>query len=153
MLDRLFSVLFLGCALLAVSVPPAAAQASNLDTVEGPNPGEETTLMITPYALTEEISARALGVSSSNGTRWAVTLIGVTSADSIGLSLGGDSLPIEEISRPDEDEIGPTRLYLSQETFLTIAQTPGVQLRVGDVTTPFPEQMRQQMQKIFERVT
>lgn len=153
MRNRLSTLLLVGCGLLLVLAPPAAAQSSNLDTVEGPYSGERTTLTVTPHELTDEISARALGVQSPDGTRWALTLIGVTSSDSLSLTLGGETLPIEDISRPDEDEVGPTRLYLSQETFLTIAETESVRLHVGEVTTGFPAQMRKEMQQIFEKVT
>lgn len=136
-----------------VLVPTARGQASNLDTVEGPNPGERTTLTMTPHALSEEISARALGVQSPNRTRWALTLIGVTSADSIALTLGDEPLPINDISRPEKGEVGPTRLYLSKETFLTIAETLEVRLQVGDQSIAIPEKMRSEMKKIFDKVS
>jgi hypothetical protein len=128
------------------------AQHPNLDTVEGPSAGEETTLMISPHSLSEDVSARALGVKSPNSTRFALTLIGITRADSIGLTLGDEALPIEEISRPAEDEVGPTRVYLSQKTFLTLAETSGVRLHVGDKTMQLPSPMREEMRKIFETV-
>ncbi len=151
MLNRLRSLLLVGCCT-ALIAPVAMAQSSNLDTVEGPGVGEKTTLTITPHSLTEEVSARALGVSSPNGTRWALTLIGVTPADSIGLTLGGEALPIREINRPTEGEVGPTRVYLSKKTFLTIAETGGVRLHVGDTTIPLSNQMREEMRQIFEEV-
>lgn len=151
MLNRLLVPLLLGCCV-AFFGPTAAAQYSNLDTVEGPSAGEETTLMISPYSLTEDVSARALGVKSLNDTRFVLTLIGVTRADSIRLTLGGEALPIEEISRPEEDEVGPTQVYLSQQTFLTLADRSGVRLHVGDTTTRLPDQMRKEMRKIFETV-
>lgn len=142
-----------GCLAFIIPVPTASGQASNLDTVEGPYPGERTTLTMTPHALSEEISARALGVRSPNRTRWALTLIGVISADSIALTLGDEPLPIKDISRPDEGEVGPTRLYLSGETFLTIAETSEVRLQVGDRSITIPEKMRSEMKKIFDKVS
>ncbi|MFB6230305.1 MAG: hypothetical protein ABEL04_04040 [Salinibacter sp.] len=148
MLRRLLLVLL---ALLLVS-PPAAAQEANVKTIEGPGASEKTTLMASPRPLTEEISARAVGVKAPNGTRWALTLIGIGSADSLKLTMGDQTLPIEDIRRPDKGEVGPTRLYVSQKTFLTIAETSTVQLRVDSVKTGFPEQMRKEMQLIFERV-
>lgn len=153
MLNRLRVLLVAGfCGVVLTFVPSAAAQPSNLDTVEGPNPGEETTLTITPHRLTDDVSARALGIDSPTDTRWALTLIGVTRTDSIGLTLGGEALPIEDVSRPDEGEVGPTRVFLSQKTFLTIAETAEVRLHIGDTTTQLPDQMREDMRQIFEEV-
>jgi hypothetical protein len=151
MLRRVLPLLLAGgCA--ALLAPAAMAQYPNLDTVEGPSAGEETTLTISPHSLSEDVSARALGVKSPNSTRFALTLIGITRADSIKLTLGDEALPIEEISRPAEDEVGPTRVYLSQKTFLTLAETSGVRLHVGDETMQLPSQMREEMRKIFETV-
>ncbi len=151
MLRRLLPFLLVGCCAVLLA-PAAAAQYSNLDTVEGPSAGEETTLTISPHSLTEDVSARAIGVKSPNDTRFALTLIGVTPKDSIGLTLDGETLPIEEISRPAEDEIGPTRVYLSQKTFLMLADRTGVRLHIGGKTTQIPDQMRKEMQKIFETI-
>jgi len=151
MLRRVLPLLLAGCCA-AFLAPAAMAQHPNLDTVEGPSAGEETTLMISPHSLSEDVSARALGVKSPNSTRFALTLIGITRADSIGLTLGDEALPIEEISRPAEDEVGPTRVYLSQKTFLTLAETSGVRLHVGDKTMQLPSPMREEMRKIFETV-
>lgn len=145
-------VLLLLVGSIASFAPTATAQSSNVETVEGPNAGEETTLTITPHALNEDVSARALGVASPSETRWALTLIGVTRADSIRLTLGDEALPIEEISRPAKDEVGPTRLYLSQKTFLTVAETEEVRLHVGESTMSLPAQMRKEMQQIFDTV-
>jgi hypothetical protein len=152
MLSRLFSLLLVGCWMALFAVPSATAQSSNLDTVEGPGTGEKTTLTITPHTLTEEVSARALGVKSPSGTRWALTLIGISPADSIELILEGEALPIKDISRPEEGEVGPTRVYLSQQTFLTVADRSDVRLRIGDATTQLPDQMRTEMRQIFEKV-
>jgi hypothetical protein len=151
MLHRLLTVLIIGC-LTATFAAPVAAQSSNIETIEGPGSGESTTLTLTPRVLTDDVSARAIAVESPNGRRWALTLIGTSSADSIGLTLGNEPLPIEDVSRPDEGEVGPTRVYLSQETFLTIADTPGVRLHIGDAKTPIPDQMRTEMRKIFDTV-
>ena len=152
MLSRLFSLLLVGCWTALFAVPSATAQSSNIETVEGPGTGEETTLTVTPHTLTEEVSARAIVVESPGGIRWALTLIGVTPADSIGLSLGGETLPIEDLGRPEEGEVGPTRVYLSQQTFLTVADRSDVRLRIGDATTQLPDQMRTEMRQIFEKV-
>lgn len=110
------------------------------------------TLTITPHVLNDDVSARAVGVDSPSGTRWALTLIGISRADSIRLTLGDDTLPVEDISRPAEDEVGPTRVYLSQKTFLTVAERDGVRLHVGDTALPLPAQMREEMQQIFDDV-
>jgi hypothetical protein len=150
MLHRvLFAVLVGG---LVFSAPLASAQSSNIETVEGSRPGEKMTLTITPHVLNDDVSARAVGVDSPSGTRWALTLIGISRADSIRLTLGDDTLPVEDISRPAEDEVGPTRVYLSQKTFLTVAERDGVRLHVGDTALPLPAQMREEMQQIFDDV-
>jgi hypothetical protein len=67
--------------------------------------------------------------------------------------MGDDTLPIQEISRPGEDEVGPTRVYVSQSTFLTVAEQQGARLHVGDASLSIPAQMRKEMQEIFETVT
>lgn len=152
MLNRSLFVSLVGAAALLLAPSLATAQESNIDTIDGPNVGEETTLMVSPRPLTEEISARALGIQGPGGARWAITLIGIGSADSLKLTMGDQTLPIEDISRPEEGEVGPTRLYLSQETFLTIAETEAVRLRVGSVTTGLPERMREEMRLIHGRV-
>ena len=151
MLRRASFLLIAGCCA-ALLAPTAVAQYSNLDTVEGPSAGEETTLMISPYSVTEDVSARALGVKSPGSNRFAITLIGVTRTDSIGLTLDGEALPIEEITRPAEDEVGPTRIYLSQKTFLTLAERRGARLHIGETKARLPDQMRKEMMKIFETV-
>lgn len=151
MLYRLLLFVLVGGVALFPST--ATAQSSNVETVKGPSSGENTTLTVTPHALNDDVSARALGVSGPAGTRWALTLIGTSRADSIRLTLGDEALPIEDISRPAEDEVGPTRVYLSRKTFLTIAETDGVRLHVGDTALTLPPQMREEMQQIFEEVT
>ena len=151
MLRRVLPFLLAGCCA-ALLAPAAMAQYSNLDTVEGPSAGEETTLMVAPHPLTEDVSGRALGVESPNDTRFALTLIGVPPKDSIDLTLAGEALPIEEISRPAENEIGPTRVYLSQKAFLMLADRSEVRLHIGGKTTSLPNQMRKEMRKIFETV-
>jgi hypothetical protein len=150
MLRRLLALLVAGT--VALLAPTAAAQSSNIETVEGSNPGEEMTLTITPHVLNDDVSARAVGIESPTGTRWALTLIGISRADSVGLSLGDEALPIEDISRPGEDEVGPTRVYLAQETFLTVAEQDGTRLHVGDASLSLPAQMRADMQRIFDVV-
>lgn len=152
MLRRAVPIILAVCAALVVLPPPATGQGSNLDTVEGPAEGERTTLTMTPHVLADGLSARALGVRSQNDNRWALTLIGATRADSIRLTMGNESLPIDDITRPEEGEVGPTRLYVSGETFLTIADTPAVRLHVGGRSIAIPEQMRTEMQKIFAKV-
>jgi len=151
MLHRLIVVLAVGV-LTALSGPPVAAQDSNIDTIEGPGSGERTTLTVTPHMLTDDVSGRAVAIERPGGLRWALTLIGTTAADSIGLTLGDEPLPIQDISRPDEDEVGPTRVYLSQEAFLTIADSPSVRLHVGNATAALPDQMRTEMRAIFDKV-
>jgi hypothetical protein len=151
MLSRLVSLLVLACTA-ALWVVPAAAQSSNLDTIEGPGSGERTTLMVTPLRLTDGVSGRALGVRSPSGTRWALTLIGVRRSDSLRLTLGTEALPIKDLQRPGADDVGPTHLYLSQETFLTVAEQSKVRLHIGDRTVALPAELRTQMRQIFADV-
>lgn len=152
MYPRLCSLLAVfGVALLLCS--PAAAQTNNLDTIEGPNAGEQTTLTRIPREVSENISIRAMGIEGPNYTRWGLTLIGAAPDDSITLSMGNEELPIKEVDRPGEGEVGPVTVIVSEETFLTIAETEGVKLQVGDATLSFPEELRQDMQLIFDRVT
>jgi hypothetical protein len=147
---RLLALLVAGT--VALLAPAAAAQSSNIETIEGSSPGEKMTLTVTPHVLNDDVSARAVGIESPTGTRWALTLIGISRADSVGLSLGDKALPVEDISRPGEDEVGPSRVYLSQRTFLTVAEQDGARLHVGDASLSFPPQMRTDMQRIFDIV-
>jgi hypothetical protein len=57
------------------------------------------------------------------------------------------------VNPPADGGVGPVRVYVSQQTFLTMAETGGVTLTVGDVTAPLPEQLRREMRQIFERVS
>jgi hypothetical protein len=43
-------------------------------------------------------------------------------------------------------------VFVSKETFLTMAETAAVRLRVGDVTTGLPPDLRREMEEVFERV-
>ncbi len=135
--------------LLVSHTAPASAQWSNIETVEGSR-GEEMTLTETPHVLNEDVSARALSIARPDTTQWALGLIGTAPEDTISLEYGDESLPIERIERPS-DGIGPTRVFVSAETFLTIAETEAVTLRIGDATLDFPEDFRREMKRIFER--
>ncbi len=150
MIQRLLVLLVAGAA--ALLAPAAAAQSSNIETIEGSRPGEKMTLTITPHVLNDDVSARAVGIESPTGTRWALTLIGISRADSVGLSLGEEALPIADVSRPGKDEVGPTRVYVSQETFLTVAEQSEAHLHVGDAALSLPAPMRADMQQIFDTV-
>lgn len=138
---------------IALFLCPSAAAQSNLDTIKGPNPGEEMTLTMTPYEVSDDISVRAMGIEGSNYTRWGLTLIGAAESDSISLALDNEELPIEDIDRPEEGEVGPVTIFVSQETFLTMAEREGVEMHVGDATMRFPEELRRDMRLIFDQVT
>lgn len=147
---RFFARLFLASLfLLVLHAAPASAQWSNIETVEGPR-GEEMTLTETPHVLNEDVSARALSIVRSNTTQWALGLIGTAPEDTISITYGDESLPIERIERPS-DGIGPTRVFVSPETFLTIAEAETATLRIGDATVTLPEDFRREMKRIFER--
>lgn len=121
----------------------------NVDTVEGPR-GDETTLTAQPHEVADGLSVRAMGIAASDTTRWALSLIGAAPDDEIALRYGTESLPLLSVQRPD-DGVGPTRVYVSQQVFLTMAETSPVTLRVGSTSAVLPEQLRREMAHIFER--
>jgi hypothetical protein len=149
MLDSTLALLLAVLGLL-VTVP-VQAQSGNITTVEGAR-GEKMTITAQPHSVAEGLSVRAMGIAAPDTTRWALSLIGADPEADISLSYGGESLPIENVSRP-EDGVGPTEVYVSQETFLTMAETGTVTLTVGGTTRSLPEQLRREMKKIFEQVT
>lgn len=138
---------------LLLGAPPAAAQSENVTSVEGPGRGETTTLTAQPHLLADGLSARAFGISAPDTTRWGLRLIGADDQSPIQLLRAGDSLPILDLQRPSDDEIGPTSVYFGQETFLLMSETSTVTLRVGDTRTSLPEALRREMRQIFETVT
>ena len=131
---------------------PVMAQMENVETVDGS--GDRTlTLTAEPHRLADMLSVRAMGITGpATQTRWALSFIGAAPEDSISIQYGDKSLAIERINRP-EDGIGPTRVYVSEEAFLTMAETSEVTLTVGDVSTALPEQMRREMQFIFKELS
>lgn len=152
MLNRfLVGILFASALLLLVSSVPAVAQWENIETVEGPY-GENTTLTEQPHSLGEGLSVRALGIAGTDTTRWALSLIGAAPEDTISLVYESESLPIKAIDRPSGG-VGPIKVFVSPETFLTMAESGAVSLRVGKRTVSLPAQLRKEMKKIFERVT
>jgi hypothetical protein len=151
MLARLtVSALLASAIFLLVGVVPAAAQWENIETVEGAY-GKKITLTKTPHRLAEGLSARAMGIAAPDTTQWSLSLIGAAPEDSISLAYDGDALPVLQVQRPD-DGVGPTEVFVSKETFLTMAETAAVRLRVGDVTTGLPPDLRREMEEVFERV-
>jgi hypothetical protein len=145
------NLLLAGVLCLLLGVSPAAAQWENIGTVEGPE-GGKMTLTKSPHSVAEGLSVRAVGVAAPDTTRWALSLIGAAPEDTISISYEGESVPILGVDRPS-DGIGPTKVFVSQETFLTMAETTAVRLRVGDRTAPLPAQLRREMKQIFDRVT
>jgi len=151
MFVRALTVVFLASVFsLLFGAPPAEAQWENIGTVEGPY-GQKITLTKSPHSVAEGLSARVMGVVDSDTTRWALSLIGAAPEDTIALVYENESLPIKSIQRPS-DGIGPTKVFVSQETFLTMAETSTVRLRVGDQTAPLPAQLRREMTQIRKRV-
>jgi hypothetical protein len=142
-------LLFVG--LFGLLAPSALAQSGNVKTVEGPR-GERMTLTAQPHQVAEGLSVRAMGIDGPNGTRWALSLIGAAPDDSIALQYGDQLLSVERVSRPD-DGIGPTKVYVRREDFLTMAETSTVTLIVGDVSAALPEALRREMRRIIEEVT
>lgn len=142
-------VLLIGSLFALSALTPAYGQSGNVTTVEGPQ-GEQMTVTAEPHQVADRLSIRALGISDPDTTRWALSIIGASLDDEISLSYGDETLPITRIERPD-DGVGPTRVFVSQESFLTMAGTDSVTLTVGPVTTSLPDQLRSEMKKIFER--
>jgi len=136
--------------LLVLGVSPAAAQWENIETVEG-GYGQKITLTKTPHRLADGLSVRAMGIAASDTTRWSLSFIGAAAEDSISIAYDGERLPILRVQRPD-DGVGPTEVFVSQETFLTMAETAAVTLRVGDVSTPLSNDLRREMKQVFRRV-
>jgi hypothetical protein len=134
------------------AVPAAAQQSENVKTVEGAD-GEKMTLTAQPFGVADGLSVRAMGIKAADtANRWVLSLIGASPEDDISLTYGDESLRILEVNRPD-DGIGPTKVYVSQEDFLTMAETGTVTLTVGDVSISLPEQLRREMRIIFNKVT
>ena len=140
--------------LLGLAVPLLAqAQSENIETVEGAQ-GQRMTLTAQPHSLAEGLSVRAMGIETTmDSTRWAFSLIGASHDADVSIQYGGETLPVESVNPPSDGGVGPVRVYVSQRTFLTMAETGGVTLTVGDVTAPLPEQLRREMRQIFERVS
>jgi hypothetical protein len=150
MLLRLSGALCGGLLFILGAVAPATAQWKNIETVEGAY-GEEITLTKQPHSVSDGLSARALGIVAPDTTKWVLSLIGTAPEDEIEVRYGGEALTILAIQRPD-DGVGPTKVFVSEEAFLTMAETEAVTLRVGDVKAPLPAQLRREMKEIFGRV-
>lgn len=150
MFSRLLGVFLGGILLLTMGAIPAAAQWENIETVEGPY-GMEMTLTKRPHGAAEGLSVRALAMARADTTRWAISLIGAVPDDTLAITYGDESLSIQDVQSPS-DGVGPTKVFVSAESFLTMAETQTVMLRVGDVTTALPDQLRREMKEIFERV-
>ena len=150
---RPLSLLSLGFGLLfalTAGPTPAHAQWENIDTVQGAQ-GKKTTLTKRPRRLADGLSARALGISAPDTTRWALSLIGADAEDAIELKYGNESLPILDIERPS-DGVGPTQVFVSESTFRTIADTKAVRIQVGVTTAAVPPKLRREMGEILRRV-
>lgn len=149
MFARVFGVLLGGALLLTVDVAPAAAQWENIEAVEG-SYGKTVTLTQRPHGVAEGLSARALSIARSDTTQWAISLIGASPEDTISITYGDEPLPVQDI-QPPSDGVGPIKVFVSKETFLTMAETKTVTLRVGDVSATLPDQLRREMEEIFRR--
>lgn len=145
---------FVLISLFGLLVPLLAqGQSENIETVEGAR-GERMTLTAQPRSLAEGLSARAMGVETTmDSTRWALTLIGAAPDADISIRYGGETLPVKSVDPPADGGVGPVTVYVSQQTFLTMAETGGITLTVDDVSASLPEQLRREMRQIFERVS
>jgi hypothetical protein len=151
MLVRALGVVLGSVLLLVVGAVPAAAQWENIESVEGPY-GSDMTLTKQPHGVAEGLSVRALAIGRSDTTQWALSLIGAAPDDDISVAFGDESLPLQDVQRPS-DGVGPTKVFVSKEAFLTMAETQTVTLRVGDVTAALPKQLRREMKEIFRRAS
>jgi len=151
MFTRAFTGFVLASVFLLVGVSPAAAQWENIGTVEGAD-GEKMTLTKSPHRVAEGLSVRAVSAAAPDTTRWALSLIGAAPEDTISIVYEGERLPILNVDRPS-DGFGPTKVFISQETFLTMAETKAVTLQVGERTAALPDQLRREMKRIFELVS
>jgi len=146
-----FRSVLLFCSWFLLSSGPTVAQFDNIETVEGPGSGEETTLTVTPHPLADGLSVRALGIAGSDTTRWALRLLGVERDPSIHIAYGSDSLEVVRVEQPEAGEVGPTTVYVNRDAFVTMAEMGTVTLVVDSVRTSLPESLRREMQIIFER--
>lgn len=144
---RPLRVLLVGLLSLFIAIA-GRAQSNNIETVEGPR-GEQITLTAEPHSIADGLSVRAMRLIESDTTQWALSLIGAPPEDDISLTAGDESIPIERVRRPD-DGIGPTDVFVSQETFLTLAETETAALQVGEVTASLPAALRREMTQIIE---
>lgn len=144
---RLLSIGLLGL-LIAGS---AWAQSENIETVEGPR-GERMTLTAEPHSLAEGLSVRAMRIVDSDTTRWAFSFIGAAPDDEISIVSAGEPQSILEVGRP-EDGIGPTKVYVSRDTFLTLSNTDAARLVVGDETGELPTALRREMRTIIKNTS
>jgi hypothetical protein len=143
--------LFLGVVLAFTgTASPAAAQWENIETVDGAY-GAEMTLTKRPHGVAEGLSVRAMAIARPDTTRWAISLIGAAPDASLSIKYGNEALSVQNVQRPD-DGVGPTKVFVAEEAFLTMAETETVRLNVGNVTASLPDQLRQEMKEIFERV-
>lgn len=147
---RFLGTLLASLAFLLSGPSSAVAQWENIETVEGAY-GEKITLLRQPHRVADGLSARALGIAGTDTTKWALSLIGAHSDDEIALTYGGDSLAILDVQRPD-DGIGPTKVFVSESAFLTMAESETVTLSVGDVNASLPASLRREMKEVFRRV-
>ena len=148
---RVFGLLAGGLLVFLVGAPSAVAQWENIETVEGAY-GEQITLTRQPHGIADGLSARALGIASRDTTQWALSLIGAVSEDEIVVTYGDEQLPILDVQRPS-DGIGPTKVFVSKSSFLTMAESTTVTLKVGDVEASLPAPLRREMKEIFRRVS
>lgn len=137
-------------ALVALGFPTPAAAQSNVETVAGPGPAEESTLSRIPRALTDEVSGRAVGVEGPDSTRWAVSLIGADDVESVAFRAAGQTFEPVSIQRPEG--IGPVSVYLTKEAFLTLSRTKGAAIVLDGTATELPETFREDMKAVYETV-
>jgi hypothetical protein len=147
---RFLGVLAGSLLVLLGGAPSAVAQWENIETVEGAY-GEQITLLKQPHSVADGLSARALGIAATDTTTWALSLIGAAPDDAISVAYGDEQLPVLDVQRPS-DGIGPTKVFVSESSFLTMAESETVTLTVGSTRAPLPEPLRREMKEIFRRV-
>jgi len=143
--------------LVGLTASPNAAFAQDTDapaqgnvrTIDGPNPGDETTMSVQPIPVSDDFSVRAIGVDQDGDARWALSVIGA-SAEDVSFSMAGETLQPLQVERPDGS--GPLKVYLAQDAFRALAQTPSASITVGDTTASLPDALQADMKTIYETV-
>lgn len=144
---RFLSLLLTGLLGLAM-LRPAAAQ---IIETENPATGERIYMSETLRRAEHKIMVRAIGRVGDTRRQWALTFRSTDASDDVQLMAEDEPLTPERISTDAETPGGMTTLFLSGETFYTVAHAETVTLTIGDKTLTLPAQIQDDMQRILNR--